>query len=74
LIKTVFFNDVFALDVSSPNLTWTDLTNHTAGARPSPRQNHGFAAASGLLYVMGGDDNTAAGECALWLSQLPATQ
>jgi hypothetical protein len=37
---------------------WVALGDGAAGAGPSPRYGHGFAAAGGKLYVLGGESTT----------------
>ena len=39
---------------------WTNLSAPAAGAPPSHRDSHGFAAAGGLLYVHGGESSSGA--------------
>ena len=33
---------------------WVDLSEVTAGARPSARSNHGFTTGNGRIYLYGG--------------------
>jgi hypothetical protein len=45
-------NDLWRLNVST--LTWTNLTDSLAGARPSPRSRHTVTQTGSLLHVFGG--------------------
>ncbi len=49
-----FLNDMHELDPAT--LEWTPHTAQIGGNQPSPRYDHGFAAAAGRLFLFGGLD------------------
>ena len=48
----MYLGDLHVYEIAA--MTWTDLSGPESGIPPTAREEHGFTAAGGLLYVLGG--------------------